>query len=127
MKKSIIFCSILVSGLGLAAWAGTQDPLTVPTQPQQTFTVCGPSLEEQEQQRLMHDAEMFKDMEERAKEVQSEHSHTQNYYRKFAEAEAHKWGGKQPWELNQVERAPDMVTVNSNGSWSKTYYNKEQH
>src|SRR5262245_58961825 len=56
MKKSILFFAILVSGLGLAAWANS-DGLTQPQQ--QTFTVCSPPSEEE---RLAHDDGMVRDM-----------------------------------------------------------------
>jgi len=121
MKKSILFFSILVSGLGLAAWANGDNQ----AQPQgETFTVCSPPSEEL---RLQHSAEMAEVMAAHRKIVEEDNKRTQAYYRKFAEAEAHKWGGRQPWEIAQAEQAaervPDIVTVDPKGGVSRTYYN----
>ena len=122
MKKSILFFSILVSGLSLAAWAQTQDSSS--TQPQQTFTVCSAPSEDE---RLLHSAEMAADMAQHRATLQADNKRTQAYYRKFAEAEAHKWGGRQSWEIEQqqkaAERTPDIVTVDPRGGVTRTYYN----
>src|SRR5215471_17241169 len=105
MKKSILFFSILVSGLGLAAYAGIQDPSTTATQPQQTFTVCSPP---NEQERLAHDAEMLADMKRREAQVEADNARTRAYYKQFADAEAKKW-------QNPTERVPNQVIVAPNG------------
>src|SRR5215475_1397228 len=118
MKKSLLSVFILCcAAIGAAAWAGTLDsPTPQSAQPQQTFTVCGPSIQEQEQQRLAHDAEMVRDMEARDRELRADHQRYNEHLKAWL-AQAGQWAHRND------PRVPDQVIVGPSGVTS-VYNNK---